>query len=237
MVRGGYGLVFFRDNTGPSVPFANPPFVATYSPNNLTTTLATPLPTPVPSSYTTPTGALRGMALNYRNSFVEQANLNVERQVGSFVASIAYVSGNGDTSCTSRPDRNVAAPSTVTSPSYVTRRPFYALYPGVTSILHDESAGFSNFHSLEMMLQKNAGHGLVINAKLPAWAKALSDVQAFSAGGAGTRARCLHKRQPWSMGRANWTFRIAFAMMLKSRFRLARALAGSKLRSPRAESS
>jgi outer membrane receptor protein involved in Fe transport len=58
VVRGGFGLVFFRDNTGPSVPFANPPYVATYSPNNLTTTFATPLPTPVAANYQTPTGAL-----------------------------------------------------------------------------------------------------------------------------------------------------------------------------------
>jgi len=121
------------------------------------------------------------MSLNYRNSFVEQANLNVEKQIGSFVATIAYVAEWGHKLHIS-PDRNVAPPSTVTSPSFITRRPFFALYPGVTSILHDESAGFSNFNSLEAMVQKNAGHGLVINANYT-WAKALSDVQAFSAGG------------------------------------------------------
>ena len=181
VIRGGYGLVFFRDNTGPGVPFANPPFVATYSPNNLTTTLATPLPSPVPSSYTNPSGALRGMALNYRNSFLEQSNLNVQQQVGSFVLTIAYVGQWGHKLHIS-PDRNVAAPSTVTSPSYITRRPFYSPYPNVTSILHDESAGFSNFNSLQAIVQKNAGHGLVLNANFT-WAKALSDVQAFSAGG------------------------------------------------------
>ena len=181
VVRGGYGLVFFRDNTGPGVPFANPPFVATYSPNNLTTTLATPLPSPVESSYTSPSGGLRGMALNYRNSFLEQSNLNVEQRLGTFVVTIAYVGQWGHKLHIS-PDRNVAPPSTVTSPSYITRRPFYSLYPNVTSILHDESAGFSNFNSLEMTVQKNAGHGLVVNANYT-WAKALSDVQAFSAGG------------------------------------------------------
>ena len=225
VVRGGYGLVFFRDNTGPSVPFANPPFVATYSPNNLTTTLATPLPTPVPSSYTTPTGALRGMALNYRNSFVEQANLNVERQVGSFVASIAYVGEWGHKLHIS-PDRNVAAPSTVTSPSYVTRRPFYALYPGVTSILHDESAGFSNFHSLEMMLQKNAGHGLVINANYT-WAKALSDVQAFSAGGLYASA-VPSQTATLEYGPSELDVQNRFAMMLNYQLPFGKSFSGIK---------
>ncbi len=186
VIRGGYGLVFFRDNTGPSVPFANPPFVATYSPNNLTTTLATPLPAPVQSSYTTPTGALRGMAPNYRNSFLEQSNLNIERDFRSFVITLAYVGQWGHKLHIS-PDRNAPLPSTVTSPTYITRRPFYAQYPGVTSILHDESAGFSNFHSMEATVDKNAGHGLNLRANYT-WAKALSDVQAFSAGGLYTSA-------------------------------------------------
>ena len=38
VVLGGFGIVFFRDNTGPSVPFADPPYVGTYSPNPNTTT-------------------------------------------------------------------------------------------------------------------------------------------------------------------------------------------------------
>jgi hypothetical protein len=181
VIRGGYGIVFFRDNTGPSVPFANPPFVATYSPNNLTTTLATPLPNPVQSSYTTPTGALRGMALNYRNSFVEQTNLNIEDQIGGFVLKVSYVGEFGHKLHIS-PDRNAAAPSTVTSPSYITRRPFYSLYPGVTSILHDESAGFSNYNGAEVTLERTVGRGLTLNANYT-WSKALGDIQGFSAGG------------------------------------------------------
>jgi hypothetical protein len=181
VIRGGFGLVFYRDNTGPSVPFANPPYVATYSPNNLTTTFATPLPSPVQSSYTIPSGALRGMALGFRNSLVEQANLNVQRQIGSFVASIAYVGEFGHKLRIS-PDRNVAAPSTITSPSYVTRRPFYSQYPNVTSILHDESSGFQNYHALEAILSRTLGRGVTLNANYT-WSKALGDVQAFSAGG------------------------------------------------------
>jgi hypothetical protein len=181
VIRGGYGLVFFRDNTGPSVPFANPPYVATYSPNNLTTTFDTPLPSPVASPYTNPAGALRGMALGYRNSFVEQTNLNVQQQVGSFVMTLSYVGEFGHKLHIS-PDRNVAPPSTVTSPSYITRRPFYSLYPSVTSILHDESAGFTNFNSMEFTVARTIGRGLTLNANYT-WAKALGDIQGFSAGG------------------------------------------------------
>jgi hypothetical protein len=183
VVRGGFGLVFFRDNTGPSVPFANAPFVTTYAPNALSVTNLTSLPLPVEGSYTNPSGALRGMALNYRNAFIEQANLNVERQIGSFVVTVAYV-GEWGHKLRTAPDRNVATPSSV---SYVTRRPFYAAYPNVTSIYHLESNGFSNFNSFEGTIKKDAGHGLVLNANYT-WAKALSDVEGYSYSGLYTSA-------------------------------------------------
>ncbi len=178
VVRGGFGLVFFRDNTGPSVPFANPPFVTTYAPNALSVTNLTSLPLPVEGSYSNPSGALRGMAVNYRDSFIEQANLNVERQIGSFVVSAAYV-GEWGHKLRTTPDRNVAPPSSV---SYATRRPFYSQYPGVTNIWHIESGGFSNFNSFEGAVKKDVGHGLVLNANYT-WAKSLGDIQGYSQGG------------------------------------------------------
>ena len=178
VVRGGYGLVFFRDNTGPSVPFANPPFVTSYAPNALTVTNLTSLPLPVESSTTALAGGLRGMQLNYRNSFIEQANLNVERQIRSFVVTAAYV-GEWGHKLRTAPDRNVAPPSSV---SYVTRRPFYSAYPNVTSIYHLESNGFSNFNSFEGTVKKDAGHGIILNANYT-WAKALSDVEGYSYSG------------------------------------------------------
>ncbi|HEX5283457.1 MAG TPA: carboxypeptidase-like regulatory domain-containing protein [Bryocella sp.] len=211
VIRGGFGLVFYRDNTGPSVPFSNPPYVATYSPNNLTTTFTTPLPSPVQSSYTNPTGALRGMALNFRNSFVEQANLNIQQQLGSFVASLAYVGEFGHKLRIS-PDRNVAAPSPVTSPSFVTRRPFYSQYPGVTSMLHDETSGFQNYHALEAVLTRTIGHGLTLNANYT-WSKALGDVQAFSAGGLYASA-VPNETATLEYGNSELSVQNRFAMML-----------------------
>ena len=211
VIRGGFGLVFYRDNTGPSVPFSNPPYVATYSPNNLTTTFATPLPTPVQSSYTNPSGALRGMALGFRNSFVEQANLNVQQQIGSFVVTVAYVGEYGHKLRIS-PDRNVAAPSTITSPSYITRRPFYPPYPNVTSILHDESSGFQNYNALQTTVARTIGRGLTLNANYT-WSKALGDVQAFSAGGLYASA-VPNETATLEYGNSELAVQNRFAMML-----------------------
>lgn len=225
VIRGGFGLVFYRDNTGPSVPFSNPPFVATYSPNNLTTTFATPLPSPVQSSYTNPSGALRGMELDFRNSFVEQANLNVQQQVGSFVLSVAYVGEFGHKLRIS-PDRNVAAPSPVTSPSYITRRPFYSVYPNVTSILHDESSGFQNYNGLELILTRTIGRGLTLNANYT-WSKALGDVQAFSAGGLYASA-VPNQTATLEYGNSELSVQNRFAMMLNYSLPFGRAAHGPR---------
>jgi hypothetical protein len=186
VIRGGFGIVFFRDNTGPSVPFANAPFVTTYSPTNLSVTNLTSLPLPVQGSYTNPSGALRGMDLNYRNSYIEQASLNVEQEYHSFVLTLAYVGEFGHKLRTS-PDRNLALPSTITTPTYTTRRPFYSQYPNVTSIYHIESNGISNYNSLQASVVKNVGGGLYLSGNYT-WAKALGDVQGFSAGGLFTSA-------------------------------------------------
>ena len=225
VVRGGFGLVFFRDNTGPGVPFANPPFVATYSPNNLTTTLATPLPAPVASSYTSPSGGLRGMATNYRNSFLEQSNLNIERDFRSFVVTVGYV-GEWGHKLHMSPDRNAPFPSEITSPSYITRRPFYSLYPNVTTILHDESAGFSNLHSMEATVVKSVGHGLSLNANYT-WAKALSDIQAFSAGGLFTSA-VPTQTATLEYGPSELDVQERFAMMLNYQLPLGQGYTGLK---------
>src|SRR5581483_5728621 len=110
------------------------------------------------------------------------------------------------------PDRNVAAPSTVTSPSYVTRRPFYSLYPGVTSILHDESSGFQNYHALELTAARTIGRGLTLNANYT-WSKALGDVQAFSAGGLYASA-VPNETATLEYGNSELSVQDRFAMML-----------------------
>jgi len=46
VLRGGYGMSFFRDTTGPGTAFANPPNASWYAPNALSVTLSTPLPSP-----------------------------------------------------------------------------------------------------------------------------------------------------------------------------------------------
>jgi hypothetical protein len=178
VIRGGYGLVFFRDNTGPSVPFANPPYVTTYSPNPLTTTLSTPLPYPTPQSITNLSGALRGIQLDYRNSYVQQLNLNVEQAFGATVLTVGYVGSLGRHLRIS-PDLDLASPGPT---SYVTRRPYYSVLPNVTSLPNIQSNGYNNYHGLQVTLQRRLSKGLTANANYT-WSHTIGDTVGFSQGG------------------------------------------------------
>ena len=153
VLRGGYARVYFRDGISPSLPFGNPPFVTTYSPNPLTVSFATPLPYPAATS--TLSGALRGIQLDYKNSYVDQANFNIEQSFGATVLTVGYVGEFGRRLRTD-PDLNLATPSAT---SYVTRRPYYGVLPNVTSILEVESNGYSDYNGLQASVQRRSAEG------------------------------------------------------------------------------
>ena len=183
VLRGGYGLVFFRDNTGPSVPFADPPFTTAYAPAQLSVPFDAPLPIPTSQSLTNLSGGLRGMQLTYRNSYVEQINFNMEHAFGGTVWMIGYVGSLGR-HLRITPDVNLAPPSPL---SVANRRPFYSLYPNVTSIFEIMSEGYNNYHGLQTSLERRLSHGFMATANYT-WSHAIGDTQGFSAGGLYTSA-------------------------------------------------
>lgn len=215
VVRGGFGIVFFRDNTGPSVPFADPPYVGTYSPNQNTTTWVTALPLPSQASTTSPQGALRGMQLGYSNSYVYQMNMNVQRDLGfDSVLTVAYVGELGHALRTS-PDLNLAPLGNTSGTFTASQRPFYAQFPGVTDIYNIQSNGYDNFHSLQTTLVKRLSNGLSIQANYT-WAHALGDNVGFSAGGLFTSAD-PNNTKTVEYGNSELDVRDRFAMMLTYR--------------------
>lgn len=224
VLRAGYAIVFFRDNTGPSVPFADPPYVGTYQPNPNTTTLSTPLPLPTLASTTTPSGALRGMQLDYRNSYVHEINANVQQDLGlNSVLTVAYVAELGQDLRLS-PNVNLGPLGQSVSGAYATLRPFYSKYPSVTDIYNIQSKGFSNYNSLQATVVKQASHGLTIQANYT-WAHALGDVQGFSAGGLFTSAD-PNNTATVEYGNSELDVRNRFAMMLNYRLAFADRLKG-----------
>ena len=178
VLRGGFGLVYFRDNTGPSVPFADPPYVTTYSPNPFSVSLSTPFPYPTAQPITNLSGAIRGLQLDYRNSYVQQFNFNVEQAFGGTVVTVGYVGSLGRHLRIS-PDLDLAPPGIT---SYVTRRPFYAQLPNVTSIPNIQSNGDSNYNGLQATVQRRLSKGFTTNANYT-WSHAIGDTVGYSQSG------------------------------------------------------
>jgi len=222
VVRGGYGIVFFRDNTGPSVPFADPPFTTTYAPNPLTVPFSAPLPIPTAQSTTNLTGGLRCMALNYKNSYVQQINLNVEKSLAQTVLRVGYVGTLGQ-HLRITPDINLAPPSPL---PFATRRPYFSVQPNVTSIFEIMSEGYSNYNSLQTSVQRRFSQGLMISANYT-WSHAIGDVQGFSQGGLYTSA-VPSDTATLERGSSELDLRHRFALMLNYQLPFGRQFTGLK---------
>jgi len=214
VVRGGFGLVFFRDNTGPSGPFANPPFVTTYAPAAYTTTFSTPLPLPVAGSTTNLNGAIPGMDLNYRNSYIEQMNLSVEQAFGGTVVSVGYV-GELGRRLRITPDVDLAPPNVAggANPALIqARRPYYAALPAVTSLKQILSQGFSNYQGLQVTAVRRLSRGLTGQAAYT-YSHNISDTVGYSQGGSYTSVDPLHTAQR-ETGNSDFDLRHRFTLML-----------------------
>jgi len=214
VVRGGFGLVFFRDNTGPSVPFADPPFVTTYSPAAYTTSFSTPLPLPIAGSTTNLNGAIRGMDLNYKNSYIEQMNLGIEQAIGGTVLSLGYVGGLGR-HLRITPDLDLAPPNVAggANPSLIqARRPYYAPLPAVTSLPLIMSQGFSNYEALQATVVRRLSKGLTGQAAYT-YSHNISDTVGYSQGGLYSSVLPL-KTAELETGNSDFDLRHRFALML-----------------------
>src|SRR6187402_1613740 len=182
VIHAAFGMTFFRDNNGPSVPFANPPFTFVYSPGALSTNLSDPLPLPVAQSTTNLTGAVRGVDPSFKNSYAEQFHVDVQNEVAHTVLTLGYV-GMVARNLRIAPDINLAAPKLPTianTNDYQTRRPFFGQYPNLNASINIfRSQGFSSYNALQATAIHSYRKGLTAQVNYT-YAHALSDTQAFS---------------------------------------------------------
>jgi hypothetical protein len=214
VVRGGFGLVFFRDNTGPSLPFGNPPFVTSYAPPSYTTNFSTPLPLPVAGSTTNLNGQLLGMNLNYKNSYIEQMNLNIEQALGGVVITVGYV-GELGRHLRITPDLDLAPPNAAggANPALIqAHRPYYAELPAVTSLPQVISQGFSNYQGLQVTAVRRLSKGLTGQASYT-YSHDISDTVGYSQGGLYSSVDPLHTAQR-ETGNSDFDLRHRFTLML-----------------------
>ena len=189
VLRGGYGLVFYRIDTNPELFLSNEPWVFNYAPNPLSVSLSTPLPAPVmPTVPPLPalSGAQYGVALNYPNPYVEQAVLNVQQQLAQdTVLSVAYV-GVFNRHVRISPNIDLAPPEPnppgCSSNCFVPLRPYYSELPNVTALWMATDEGYQNYNSMQASLKHSLRYGLTGVANYT-WGHAIGDTQAYSEGG------------------------------------------------------
>jgi hypothetical protein len=94
---------------------------------------------------------------NLRTPYVQNFNLNIQRQLArSTVLQIGYVGSVGTKLALTR---NINAPLPGTTGSAQSRRPFNALFPTFGSINLLESSATSSYNSLQISLNQNNWHG------------------------------------------------------------------------------
>jgi hypothetical protein len=189
VVRGGFGISFFPGNSASGAAMRNAPFAFNFTcgapgfnsiqcqaPFATATNgflLAAGLPTPTldinlatdPSTYS----SFNTTDFNYRNSYLEQYTLQVEREFRGNVVTIGYV-GNSGRRLTVQQNVNQLPVPVAAGGVY----PFASL-PGV-GINERLSQGDSNYNALQLAFLRRFSHGLAVNANYT-WAHNLTNAQ------------------------------------------------------------
>ena len=202
VIRGGYGMSYFPENYTSNSSLKAQPFVSDFACTqgacgNLNgvplTKFAQGLPLPVPESATNPSGNINdAVDPNFRTSYAEQFNLNVEKSFGANVLQVGYVGVLGRH--LAQISNDVNAPGVVSNSTlqglalqnhetiaqaYNTLRPYHSALPNVLSIGQYTSGGSSNYNALQVQLTRRTTAGLTIGANYT-YAHAMDNVLGFS---------------------------------------------------------
>lgn len=176
---GGYGINYFPSNYSSSASLQNQPFVSNYAAINQPISAGLPPPSVEQASVDPLTGSVQAaVALNYRDSSVQQFNLTIQKEVfKNNVVTIGYVGVLGR-HLADIPDINAATPNNAPNPN--TFRPYYNQWPDLTYIGVFATEAVSSYNSLQASVDRRLNNGLVFNVNYN-YAQNLSN-----AGGAGS---------------------------------------------------
>jgi hypothetical protein len=176
-VRGGYGISYWMAYwSGPltilGLTYPNYAKQVLLTPNNLTpsfllSTDGLPVANPEYDSsgnLVIPAGALiRGAEYNWKNQRVDQAALNIEREIRpGMILDVGYLNVRGSHNLHSLNSNQ--APPTAPGLDYNTARPLYALYPQLGDLPISQSKGGSWYDALTVRFAANIGKYAFVNA-------------------------------------------------------------------------
>ncbi len=190
VVRGGYGIAYNQFNrlggenllpyNGPSIVDAAvdqtpalPLCTSIDSPANTcfrTTAQGFPPNFATPSSFSTALSQVRYIPADFRTGYVQNWNLDIQRDLGhNLVLDVAYV-GNHGVGLTILADANQAFPDTGQNLSVNARRPI----KNFTTIEESFNGGFSSYNALQAKVEKRYSGGLYFINSFT-WSKAIDN--------------------------------------------------------------
>jgi hypothetical protein len=216
VIRTGYGIFYDpQGNYGTTIrQFRQQPFdlVFTTSPGDLfsanTVSQGIPkrsdFPATDPNNPTAavPNATITGIDPNFRNAAIQQFNFGVQRELAqSTVLTATYVGSLGR-----RLAWNLAINTPPPGPGAINpRRPYYPVLPNITGISYWESAGNSEFESLQVTFEKRYSKGLYFNAN---WVWSHSMDNAPWDGGSGGGQNPFNRRADWGSSNSDVRHRL-----------------------------
>jgi len=181
VVRGGYGVFTTPEIGNPVYQYRNgvypwlisQTFIADATRPNIA------LQDPFPDALAQNTIATRAIDVNWRNGYMQQWNLGMQRPLGrNMVVDVSYVGSKGTNLISSR---DINQPLLGTG-SVASRRP----YQGWGSITQAERAQASTFHSMQSKFERRFSAGLTFVSAYT-WSHALTDGDPGGSGTGGTQ--------------------------------------------------
>lgn len=172
VIRGGYGIVDFPDNTASVADMKNPPFTSAISPCGVTATAPVKCPagmTRFADGFITPNATQPTDPLytipdatdpNFKTAYVHQVNATVQKQLGANVLTVSYIGEWARDLIQTFNDFNTPPPNTVTGTAYQQLRPYYSKAPNLQAVQFIASHGTSTYNALQASFERRLSKGL-----------------------------------------------------------------------------
>lgn len=162
VLRGGFGMSFYANDVQNAFYLQNPPYAfATGTLISNTPISSGVVAFPAAVSTTNLSGAVWAKPFDYKNAYVEQFNLLLQRDFRGNVVTVGYVGELGRHLNAQIGNFDLPAPS---GSATVPALRFAAQLPNVNTIQYFGSFAISSYHSLQTSFERRLSHGLTINA-------------------------------------------------------------------------
>jgi Carboxypeptidase regulatory-like domain len=191
VVRGGYGISYVPFNYTSNVTQKDPPFISVFVYNG-TRSLSHGLQRPAPASATAPSSIPDAVALNFKNTELQQFNLNVQKDFSGNVLTVGYVGMLGRHIGVTIGDLDAPPPgpaaaaclalsgSAAQTACLQPLRPYAVQLPSITGTIGEYfTNGTSVYHALQASFERRLQNGLTFNVNYT-WAHAIDNVTGLS---------------------------------------------------------